>query len=56
MKRKQLKLDDEELQVLRDFERGEFESTQNFREEKRRLEEAARRSLQYVTGKLKEVE
>ncbi len=46
MNRSQLKLDEEELQILRDFERGEFESIQNFREEKRRLEEAARRTLQ----------
>lgn len=41
-----LKLDEEELQILRDFERGEFESIKNFREEKRRLEEAARNALQ----------
>ena len=46
MNRSQLKLDEEELQILRDFERGEFESIQNFREEKRRLEEAARNTLQ----------
>jgi predicted DNA binding CopG/RHH family protein len=46
MKRNQLKLDEEELQILRDFERGEFESIQNFRAERRRLEQAARRTLQ----------
>jgi predicted DNA binding CopG/RHH family protein len=46
MKRNQLKLDEEERQILRDFERGEFESIQNFKAEKRRLEEAARRTLQ----------
>ena len=46
MKRNKLQLDEEELQILRDFERGEFESIQNFREEKRRLEVAARRALQ----------
>jgi predicted DNA binding CopG/RHH family protein len=46
MNRRQLKLDEEELQILGDFERGEFESIQNFREEKRRLEAAARRTLQ----------
>ena len=40
------KLDEEELQILRDFERGEFESIRNFREEKRKLEEAARNTLQ----------
>lgn len=41
-----LKLDSEELQILQDFERGEFESIKNFREEKRRLEAAARNSVQ----------
>ncbi len=46
MKTKRLKLDEEELQILHDFERGEFESIRNFREEKRKLEEAARDTLQ----------
>ena len=46
MSRNQLKLEEEELQILQDFERGEFESIKNFREEKRRLEQAARRTLQ----------
>ncbi|MBL7224904.1 MAG: hypothetical protein ISS59_02105 [Desulfobacteraceae bacterium] len=46
MKTKKLKLDEEELQILRDFERGEFESIRNFREEKRKLEEAAWNTLQ----------
>ena len=46
MNRNQLKLDEEEVQILQDFEHGEFKSIQNFREEKRRLEEAARRTLQ----------
>lgn len=46
MSRKQLKLDEEELKILRDFERGEFESIQRFREEKRQLEAAARSTLQ----------
>ena len=46
MNRSQFKLDEEELQILRDFERGEFASLQNFRGEKRRLEEAARTTLQ----------
>jgi predicted DNA binding CopG/RHH family protein len=41
-----LKLDEEELQILHDFERGEFESIQHFRKEKRSLEAAARRTLQ----------
>ena len=46
MNRNQLKLDEEEVQILRDFERGEFESLRNFRKEKRQLEAAARRMLQ----------
>ena len=46
MNRKPLRLDEEELQILRDFERGEFESLKNFKDEKRRCEEAARRTLQ----------
>jgi predicted DNA binding CopG/RHH family protein len=46
MSRNPLKLDEEELQILGDFERGEFKSIQNFRAEKRSLEAAARRTLQ----------
>ncbi len=46
MSRNPLKLDAEELQILADFERGEFESIQNFRAEKRSLEAVARRILQ----------
>jgi hypothetical protein len=42
MSRTTLKLDAEELQILRDFESGEFESIQHFREEKRSLEAAAK--------------
>jgi hypothetical protein len=38
MKERDLQLDAEELQILQDFECGEFESVQNFREEKRKLE------------------
>ena len=45
MKTNRVKLDEEELQILRDFERGEFESTPNFREEKRNLEEAAQNTF-----------
>jgi predicted DNA binding CopG/RHH family protein len=41
-----LKSDEEELQIRRDFERGEFESIQHFRKEKRSLEAAAKRTLQ----------
>ena len=46
MGRNPLKLNEEELQILDDFERGEFESIQNFRAEKRSLEAAAKRTLQ----------
>ncbi|HKA54527.1 MAG TPA: hypothetical protein VKJ47_12785 [Candidatus Binatia bacterium] len=46
MNRNKPQLDEEELQILRDFERGEFTSLKNFREEKRRLEAAAKRTLQ----------
>ncbi|MHC4694581.1 MAG: CopG family antitoxin [Planctomycetota bacterium] len=46
MKNRSLKLDEEERQILRDFERGEFESVRNFKEEKRKLEESARNTLQ----------
>ncbi len=42
---KGLKLDREELQLLEDFERGELESIRNFKQEKRRLEAAARATL-----------
>jgi predicted DNA binding CopG/RHH family protein len=42
---RELKLDREELQLLADFERGEFESIRNFRQEKRRLEAAASATL-----------
>ncbi len=46
MKKDKIELDAEELQILQDFERGEFESIRNFRQEKRKLEEAARNTLQ----------
>ena len=36
-----LKLDAEEVKLLQDFERGELESTHDFKEAKRELEEAA---------------
>jgi hypothetical protein len=51
MSRNPRKFDEEELRILRDFERGEFESIQHFRKEKRSLEAAARRTLQ--KGRLK---
>ncbi len=45
MKKAQL-LDKEELQILEDFERGEFKRIPNFQAEKKALEDAARKSLQ----------
>ena len=42
---KRLELDHEEVDVLREFERGELESIRNFKDEKRRLEAAAREFL-----------
>ena len=41
-----LKLDQEEVKILRDFERGELTSINNFKEAKRQLEEAAHKFLQ----------
>ena len=41
-----LKLDEEEVKILQDFERGELTSINNFKEAKRQLEEAAREFLQ----------
>jgi predicted DNA binding CopG/RHH family protein len=46
MKKNAMKFDEEERQILRDSERGEFQSIRNFRAEKRALEEAARNTLQ----------
>ena len=46
MKKDTLHLDEEELQILQDFEHGEFQSIRNFRTEKRALEKAARNTLQ----------
>ena len=43
--KKKLKFDKEEIQILEDFERGEFESIRNFRKEKEQLEVAARHTL-----------
>ncbi|MGY8989914.1 MAG: CopG family antitoxin [Flavobacteriales bacterium] len=45
MKKNPMQLDDEELQILQDFEREEFQSIRNFQSEKRDLEEAARSTL-----------
>ena len=41
-----LNLDEEEVQLLQDFERGEFRSITDFKEAKRSLEEAAADFLQ----------
>ncbi len=41
-----LKLDEEEVKLLRDFERGELTSINNFKKAKRQLEEAAHNFLQ----------
>ena len=41
-----MQIDEDELQILQDFERGEFQSIRNFEAEKRELEEAARHTLQ----------
>ncbi|MCY4278459.1 MAG: hypothetical protein OXE81_11615 [Gammaproteobacteria bacterium] len=40
--KKHMHLTDEEAEILRDFERGEFVSIEGFKEEKARLESAAR--------------
>ena len=41
-----LKLDEDEVKILQDFERGELTSLTNFKQEKRQLEEAAHDFLQ----------
>ena len=41
-----LKLDEEEVKILRDFERGELTSINNFKEAKRQLEEEAHEFFQ----------
>lgn len=46
MKKNPMQFDKEELQILQDFERGEFRSIRNFQSEKQTLEEAARNTLQ----------
>jgi len=46
MKKNPMQLDKEELQILHDFENGEFQSISNFKVEKKELEAAARNSLQ----------
>ena len=39
-------LDEEERRILQDFEREEFKGLRNFKQEKERLENAARKTLQ----------
>lgn len=46
MKTDRLQLDQEELQILQDFERGELVSIRHYREEKDILEKTARHTLQ----------
>lgn len=46
MKKNKIQLDEEELQILQDFEAGELKSIQNFRDEKLKLEETANNTLQ----------
>nr|VFJ58314.1 MAG: Predicted DNA binding protein, CopG/RHH family [Candidatus Kentron sp. FW]VFJ62602.1 MAG: Predicted DNA binding protein, CopG/RHH family [Candidatus Kentron sp. FW] len=46
MKKNDMRFDQEELQILRDFERGEFQRIDDFETEKRELEAAARDALQ----------
>ena len=46
MKKNKMQFDEEELQILRDFEEDKFERIQNFRGEKRNLEETAYSTLQ----------
>lgn len=46
MNKDKMNLEQEELQILEDFERGEFDSIRNFEEEKKGLEKAARNTLQ----------
>ena len=45
MKKNAIQLDQEELQILQDFERGEFERIPRFKAEKAELENAARDTL-----------
>ena len=46
MKRNRMELNKEELQILADFERGEFKRVRNVAAEKHKLEDAARNTLQ----------
>jgi predicted DNA binding CopG/RHH family protein len=46
MKEKRMELDQEEFEILHDFERNEFVSIEGFRREKKSLEAAAAKTLQ----------
>jgi predicted DNA binding CopG/RHH family protein len=46
MTKNKIDFDREEMQILQDFESGEFERIRNFQKEKSDLEEAARSTLQ----------
>lgn len=46
MKKNNIQFDEEELQILQDFELGELESIKDFRDEKLKLEQAADSTLQ----------
>jgi predicted DNA binding CopG/RHH family protein len=46
MKEKHIDLEQDELEILQDFERDEFQSIDAFRREKRALEDTAARTLQ----------
>ena len=46
MKKNPMDFDKEELQILQDFEQGEFRSIRNFQSEKLELEKTARHTLQ----------
>ena len=45
MKTSTMHFDEEELQILRDFENGEFQSIRNLEKEKKELEASARNTL-----------
>ena len=46
MKKNPMQFNQEELQILQDFERGEFRSIRDFQSEKLELEKAAHNTLQ----------
>ncbi len=54
--KKHMRLTDEEAEILRDFDRGEFVSIEGFEEEKARFESAAREQLAIETCQLNHFE